>query len=71
MACCPDRRATFVCPRVVYPKAIYIESEPFSLANNLLTPTMKLKRQEARERYRSIIDELYAQVERIPRRSKL
>jgi long-chain acyl-CoA synthetase len=56
---------------VLCPQAIYIESEPFSLANDLLTPTMKLKRQEARERYRSIIDELYAQVERTPRRSKL
>ena len=27
-------------------KSIYIESEPFSAANNLLTPTQKLKRVE-------------------------
>jgi long-chain acyl-CoA synthetase len=40
-----------------------MESEPFSLQNNLLTPTQKLKRMEARERYQAIIEELYAKLE--------
>ncbi len=31
-------------------QAIYLESEPFSGTNNLLTPTQKLKRMEARDR---------------------
>lgn len=44
-------------------QAVYLESEPFSLQNNLLTPTQKLKRMEARERYAAIIDELYAKLE--------
>lgn len=42
---------------------MYLESEPFSLQNNLLTPTQKLKRMEARERYQAIIDELYGKLE--------
>lgn len=45
------------------PQAVYLESEPFSLQNNLLTPTQKLKRMEARERYQAIIDELYGKLE--------
>ena len=44
-------------------QAVYLESEPFSLQNNLLTPTQKLKRMEARERYSAIIDELYQKLE--------
>lgn len=44
-------------------KAVYLESEPFSLQNNLLTPTQKLKRMEARERYQAIISELYGKLE--------
>lgn len=42
---------------------MYLESEPFSLQNNLLTPTQKLKRMEARERYQAIIAELYGKLE--------
>jgi len=42
------------------PKAIYLESEPFTGANGLLTPTQKLKRMQARDRYSTIIQELYA-----------
>lgn len=42
---------------------MYLESEPFSLQNNLLTPTQKLKRMEARERYQAIISELYGKLE--------
>ena len=39
---------------------MYLESEAFSGANDLLTPTQKLKRMQARDRYAAIIQELYA-----------
>ncbi|KAJ1977532.1 medium-chain fatty acid-CoA ligase faa2 [Dimargaris xerosporica] len=43
-------------------KAIYIESEPFSIDNGLLTPTLKLKRQEAIKVYGDRIAALYAEL---------
>ncbi|KAM7388991.1 hypothetical protein PAMP_022992 [Pampus punctatissimus] len=41
-------------------KAIYIHTEVFSIENGLLTPTLKAKRNEMRQYFRSQIDELYA-----------
>lgn len=35
--------------------------EPFSVENNLLTPTLKLKRPPTVKKYRQLLDELYAQ----------
>ncbi|XP_047441574.1 long-chain-fatty-acid--CoA ligase 1-like [Mugil cephalus] len=43
-------------------KAIYIHTEMFSIENGLLTPTMKAKRNELRQYFRSQIDELYAEI---------
>lgn len=40
-------------------KAIHIHTELFSIQNNLLTPTMKAKRNELRQHFRAQIDELY------------
>lgn len=40
-------------------KAIYLESQPFTMESNLLTPTLKLKRAEARKFYDAQINELY------------
>lgn len=49
--------ASFEIPRVVH-----LEPEPFSVENDLLTPTFKLKRNEARDRYRPHIGRLYQQL---------
>ncbi|CAI2191239.1 3162_t:CDS:10, partial [Funneliformis geosporum] len=44
-------------------KAIYLTEVPFSVENNLLTPTLKLKRHEAKKVYRKVIDDLYNKAE--------
>ncbi|KAJ3357622.1 Long chain acyl-CoA synthetase 7 peroxisomal [Allomyces javanicus] len=41
-------------------KAIYLEPRHFAVENNLLTPTLKLRRIDARKRYRPEIDAMYA-----------
>ena len=38
-----------------------LELEPFSIENELLTPTLKLKRPAAVKRYRAVLDGLYAE----------
>src|SRR5208282_5266235 len=43
-------------------KAIYLATEPFTVENDLLTPTMKLKRVEATKAFRRELDELYKRV---------
>ncbi|XP_003742810.1 long-chain-fatty-acid--CoA ligase 5 [Galendromus occidentalis] len=40
-------------------KDLYLESEPFSVENELLTPTLKTKRAYARARYAAQIEEMY------------
>lgn len=40
-------------------KAIYLESEPFAVENDLLTPTFKVKRPQAKKHYEAKINELY------------
>ena len=50
-------------------KAVHLEATPFSAENDLLTPTFKLKRQKAKERYEEVIRNLYAGMQ--PPRSKL
>jgi long-chain acyl-CoA synthetase len=42
------------------PRGVALLAEDFTIANGLLTPTLKLKRAEAVARYRKVIDELYA-----------
>lgn len=54
-------------------KALYLESEPFAVENDLLTPTFKVKRPQAKKHYEAKIAELYealnSQVE--PAKAKL
>ncbi|PIO76859.1 hypothetical protein TELCIR_01051 [Teladorsagia circumcincta] len=40
-------------------KRIYLETEPFSVENGLLTPTLKAKRPQLRLKYKDIIDRIY------------
>ena len=44
-------------------RAITLEKEMFSVENNLLTPTFKLKRHEAKAKYAKAIDAMYATLE--------
>ncbi len=41
-------------------KAVYLESELFSVENELLTPTFKLKRPQLQKKYQAEIDAMYA-----------
>lgn len=42
------------------PKDIFITLETFSVENNLLTPTFKLKRNVARDYFKKHIDDMYS-----------
>ena len=43
------------------PEQVSLEAELWSVENNLLTPTFKLKRNEAKKKYLRQIDAMYAQ----------
>jgi len=45
------------------PAGIFLEKEPFSPENGLLTPTMKASRPKLERKYKSILEELYAKFE--------
>jgi len=46
------------------PKDIFISSDPFSIENDMLTPTFKLKRNIAKKAYQPQIDAMYAEIEK-------
>ena len=43
-------------------KAVYLESEPFTIENDLLSPTFKIKRNVAAKRYEQQINQMYVQL---------
>ena len=44
------------------PKEIFIASEPFSVENDILTPTFKLKRNVGQKIYQAQIDTMYEEL---------
>nr|CAH8870226.1 unnamed protein product [Trichobilharzia regenti] len=44
-------------------KSIYLTDQIFTIENGLLTPTMKLSRQKARQHFKSVIEMLYAETD--------
>jgi long-chain acyl-CoA synthetase len=44
------------------PKDILLTTDPFSIENNILTPTFKLKRNVGRDVYKKQIDEMYVEL---------
>lgn len=45
------------------PKEIFITADPFSVENDIVTPTFKLKRNVGAKVYKKEIDEMYAVLE--------
>lgn len=50
------------CSSLEKPKELFLSSEPFTIENNILTPTFKLKRNIARDVYKGQIDAMYAEL---------
>ena len=44
-------------------KAVHLSAEPFSIDNNLITPTFKIKRNIAKIVFKAAIDQMYAEIE--------
>jgi len=44
------------------PQELYLTEEAFSIENNILTPTFKLKRNIARDMYKDQLDQLYVEL---------
>ncbi|KAG6205776.1 hypothetical protein E4U35_002320 [Claviceps purpurea] len=43
-------------------RGVYLDVDPFTIENELLTPTLKLKRPQAAKKYRAEIDAMYAAI---------
>ena len=57
----PPHTHTHACPQgFELVKALHIELEPFSVDNDLMTPTFKLKRPQLQKRYQAQVDAMYA-----------
>ncbi|KAI8331068.1 hypothetical protein BC941DRAFT_439688 [Chlamydoabsidia padenii] len=52
-------------------KALYLESNEFTMENDLLTPTLKVKRPQAKKRYEAQIAAMYEELNSKPEKSKL
>jgi len=50
------------CNSLEKPKEIFITQDAFTIENDILTPTFKLKRNIGRQVYKEKIDEMYAKL---------
>ncbi|KAJ1354958.1 hypothetical protein KIN20_012058 [Parelaphostrongylus tenuis] len=42
-------------------KRVYLETDPFTIENGLLTPTLKAKRPQLRQKYKEIMEQIYTE----------
>ncbi|KAG6015520.1 hypothetical protein E4U43_005159 [Claviceps pusilla] len=47
-------------------RGVFLDVEPFTIENELLTPTLKLKRPQAAKKFRAEIDAMYAEINSAP-----
>ncbi|MDF1487386.1 AMP-dependent synthetase/ligase [Tessaracoccus caeni] len=47
------------------PKDTHVLHEEFTMENGLLTPTLKVRRREVEKRFKEIVDEMYARLEKL------
>ena len=52
-------------------RKVYLDIDPFTIDNELLTPTMKLKRPQTAKVFRQQIDAMYAELDAEPSKAKL
>ncbi|GAB7340640.1 hypothetical protein MBLNU457_7038t2 [Dothideomycetes sp. NU457] len=52
-------------------KAVRLMIEPFTVENELLTPTLKLKRPQTAKKFREVLDEMYAEADAGTAKAKL
>lgn len=45
-----------------FAKAVFLVAEPFAMENGLLTPTMKIKRPQAKEYFGKAISDMYSEL---------
>ena len=51
-------------------RACWLEIDPFTIENELLTPTMKLKRAQTAKRFKDVLNRLHEEVQRVKEGSK-
>ena len=47
------------------PKETHVLHEEFTMENGLLTPTLKVRRREVEKRFKEIVDEMYARLDKL------
>ena len=52
-------------PSQEQPKGTSVLTEEFTMDNGLLTPTLKVKRREVEARFKAMVDDMYARLEKL------
>ena len=58
----PYLSLSFLYNRFEIPRAVLLESEPFTVENDLMTPTFKIKRHPVVQQYREKLTGLYNEI---------